>query len=273
MRGGRQSDSRDDGDDRNESDGRDASASRDDRADHAPDRVLDHYALLGVARAANVAEVRRAFRVLALRHHPDRAGPTSTARFQRLAAAYAILSDPAARARYDAEHHSDRSGPGHQRRAGANAAGPIHAPAGTEQGDFEGPGGRIGWRRRRSAAAGSRSLPRVSGSLGALLANGIARRLPSGMIELLLAPDEAAHGGVCSVDAAVQVVCPTCGGSAEPRVLWCRRCEFAGSVLDQVTFALEIPPHVRDGLTFSFATDPSGHSAPLRIRVRTGLSG
>src|SRR5690242_15824041 len=69
-------------------------------------RLVDHYAVLGVARTATAAELRRAFRMLALRHHPDRAGPEATATFQAIAEAYAILSEPIARAAYDARLHA-----------------------------------------------------------------------------------------------------------------------------------------------------------------------
>jgi hypothetical protein len=63
---------------------------------------IDHYALLGVRSDASAREIRRAYRRLARRHHPDlnpRAdGPE---RFAELAQAYSILNDPARRARYD----------------------------------------------------------------------------------------------------------------------------------------------------------------------------
>jgi DnaJ-class molecular chaperone len=61
----------------------------------------DHYAMLGIDARAGDAEVRRAWRRLAVRWHPDRAGATATATFQRIAAAYRVLSDPAARESYD----------------------------------------------------------------------------------------------------------------------------------------------------------------------------
>ena len=50
--------------------------------------VDDHYAVLGVARSAGTDELRRAYRALALRHHPDVAGATATALFQRIVEAY-----------------------------------------------------------------------------------------------------------------------------------------------------------------------------------------
>ena len=61
------------------------------------------YDKLGVPRHATQADVRKAFRELALRHHPDRTGPTSSSHlFAEASAAYDILSCPEARSRYDA---------------------------------------------------------------------------------------------------------------------------------------------------------------------------
>ena len=84
----------------------------------------DYYALLGVDEDASGAALRHAWRRLAQRWHPDHAGPDTTAIFQKLAAAYAVLSDPIARAAYDrrrgttARYASARSG---------EAAGAQHA--------------------------------------------------------------------------------------------------------------------------------------------------
>src|SRR5215831_4358355 len=66
------------------------------------DGKVDLYVLLGVARAATGAEIRRAYRVLALKHHPDRAGAAGAETFARIAEAYRMLSDPTARSAYDA---------------------------------------------------------------------------------------------------------------------------------------------------------------------------
>jgi len=57
------------------------------------------YELLEVAPDASEAEIRKAYRRLALKHHPDRGG--STEKFQELSAAHEILADPAKRQIYD----------------------------------------------------------------------------------------------------------------------------------------------------------------------------
>jgi curved DNA-binding protein CbpA len=77
----------------------------------------DYYQVLGVARDASTPEIRRAYRRLARRHHPDRnPQPESPARFRALADAYATLSDPSRRARYDDTTRPQRSSrPPHRR--------------------------------------------------------------------------------------------------------------------------------------------------------------
>jgi curved DNA-binding protein CbpA len=62
----------------------------------------DYYRVLGVSQDATTPEIRRAYRRLARQHHPDRnPEPDSSQRFRTLAEAYAVLADPARRARYD----------------------------------------------------------------------------------------------------------------------------------------------------------------------------
>jgi curved DNA-binding protein CbpA len=63
---------------------------------------VDPYAELGVSRDASNEEIRRAYRQVARRHHPDvNRDPHGPERFAAAARAYEILNDPAARARYD----------------------------------------------------------------------------------------------------------------------------------------------------------------------------
>jgi molecular chaperone DnaJ len=65
--------------------------------------VPDHYDTLGVARDADAATIKSAYRKLALRYHPDRNNGDGEAeeRFKAINEAYAVLSDPEKRARFD----------------------------------------------------------------------------------------------------------------------------------------------------------------------------
>jgi curved DNA-binding protein CbpA len=66
--------------------------------------VLSHYAILGLHPGASPLEIRRAYRDLSKRYHPDTtvlAPDIATARFQRLNEAYRILSSPERRSVYD----------------------------------------------------------------------------------------------------------------------------------------------------------------------------
>jgi molecular chaperone DnaJ len=236
-------------------------------------RTEDYYAILGVSQQVSAGDLRRAYRLLALRYHPDRAGQGATLQFQRISEAYAVLSDPTSRAAYDGLREAafrSRAAAAHPR-TGARRADGRGVPDGDgEQGVYEGPGGRIGWQRVRRKAAAPR-IDRLSGALTELLERGVARKAHDGVVELLVAPGEAQAGGLAAIDAKVAIPCPTCSGLAERHVLWCRRCEYAGTVTDEVTFCLDIPPGARDGTTFAFDTDPTGSSGPLRLRLRLGV--
>ena len=63
----------------------------------------DYYQILGVTRGASADEIKKAFRGLAMKHHPDRAEDKAAAeaKFKEINEAYAVLSDPKQRKRYD----------------------------------------------------------------------------------------------------------------------------------------------------------------------------
>ena len=135
----------------------------------------DYYALLGIDPRAGRAELRRAWRRLALQWHPDRAGTGATETFQKIQSAYAVLSDPLSRAAYDRRH-------------GARSAAP------------------------RGRTPGVR-LSRLSGPLNGLLACGVAQRTGGDIIELFLNADEAATGGMVTIAMRVPVRCPACAAN------------------------------------------------------------
>jgi curved DNA-binding protein len=66
-------------------------------------KYTDYYAALGVERGASAEEIRKAYRRLAQKHHPDVSKePGAEARFKEIAEAYQTLKDPEKRAAYDA---------------------------------------------------------------------------------------------------------------------------------------------------------------------------
>ena len=84
----------------------------------------DHYAVLRVSPSAQLDEIKKAFRVLALKSHPDKRGGSEEA-FKRVNAAYETLSDPFRRALYDATRplsRADRSQRARAARAAQQAA-------------------------------------------------------------------------------------------------------------------------------------------------------
>jgi curved DNA-binding protein CbpA len=85
----------------------------------------DYYQVLGVSPNATTPEIRRAFRRLAREQHPDRNHHADGAeRFRALADAYAVLNDPAERARYD---RATRPSQAPQIRQTRPARGPVRA--------------------------------------------------------------------------------------------------------------------------------------------------
>ena len=74
----------------------------------------DYYEVLGVRRDADDAALKSAYRKLALAHHPDRNpnDPGASEKFKEASEAYAVLSDPEKRARYDRLGHAGVGGAG-----------------------------------------------------------------------------------------------------------------------------------------------------------------
>lgn len=211
-------------------------------ANAAPD---DHYAVLGLDEDVTDAEVRAAFRRLALQHHPDRAGPASTATFQKMAAAYSVLSDPVRRARYDLWRSA--RGLGRARPTGPERrrpAGPAAAPV--------------------PPRAPGQMIRRLCGPLNALLATGAARRAAPDLVELFLTRAEAAEGGMITVAMRVPVDCPAC--MPEP-VGPCDLCASTRTVEDLFSAWLAVSPGIADGTVLEPSALLKG-MRPVSFRMR-----
>src|SRR3954467_14228117 len=193
----------------------------------------DYYALLGVDPGADAVQLRRVWRRLALRWHPDRAGPAATATFQKLSIAYAVLSDPVARAEYDQTRVKPAAPP---------------APRRPPPDDF---------------------LWRICGSLKTLLARGVARRDEEGVVELFLNRQEAATGGMVAISMRVPVLCLLCRGKNAS----CDRCAGKGAVNQLFSARLGVPPDVADGTLLDPLERLSGMVRPVRFRIRKEPAG
>src|SRR5258707_12041431 len=113
----------------------------------------DFYEILGVRRSASQEEIQQAYRKLARPYHPDvNSDPAAEDRFKDIAEAYAVLSDPQTRRRYDAFGPDFRQVPEdvdpetwRRARAGAGAGAGRAGPGGFGQGGpFGSAGGPFG---------------------------------------------------------------------------------------------------------------------------------
>ena len=69
----------------------------------------DYYEILGVSKSASADEIKKAFRKLAIKHHPDKEGGDE-AKFKEASEAYEVLKDESKRQRYDQFGHAGVGG-------------------------------------------------------------------------------------------------------------------------------------------------------------------
>lgn len=75
--------------------------------------MSDHYQTLGVSRDAGQDQIKKAYRELAFKYHPDRNAGDAGAeeRFKKINEAYSVLGDPAKKSRYDLGGYDDSASP------------------------------------------------------------------------------------------------------------------------------------------------------------------
>ncbi len=131
----------------------------------------DFYAILGVPQDADAAAIKKAYRKLARKHHPDQnAGdPASEQRFKEIGEAHSVLADPEQRREYDAVRQMARGG------ARFTAGGPGGSAGGFDDvfsSMFGGGGGGGGTRVRYSTGGGGGAQPNLEDLLGGMFGGG-----------------------------------------------------------------------------------------------------
>ncbi|MBX3731081.1 MAG: molecular chaperone DnaJ [Verrucomicrobiae bacterium] len=227
------------------------------------------YEVLEVTRTATAEDIKKSYRKLALRYHPDKnAGDTAAEeRFKEVGEAYEVLSDPDKRATYDRHGHA-----AFDRRAGGGAGG-FHDPSEIFRQTFG--GSDLGSIFEQMFGMGG-----DGGDPGGPARGGDLR------YDLEISLEDAVHGVEREITVTKPATCPTCHGSGAEKgskrirclqcagrgqVLvsrgfislrqTCPRCEGAGEVLDKPcracegdgrvdqasTIVLKIPPGVDTG--------------------------
>lgn len=180
----------------------------------------DYYDILGVKKDAAADEIKKAFRRLARKHHPDTGG--SEEKFKELNEAYEVLSDPEKRAQYDqyGQYFGGNVPPG--------AGGPGGWPGGAP-----GPGGQ--WTYNVDLG----DLGDIGDIFGSVFGGGAGRRGSSAKrgrdltYDVTVSFEEAFSGTSTKVDVQRAEKCATCGGtgakSGTGRTT-CPTCKGAGHV-------------------------------------------
>jgi molecular chaperone DnaJ len=218
----------------------------------------DYYQLLNVARNASDDDIKKSFRRLAMKYHPDRNrdNPEAEEQFKKIKEAYEILSDPKKRSAYDQFGHAgvdpSMGGGGF---GGANFSDIF----GDVFGDIFNGGGR----GRGGAQRGSDLRYNLEISLEEAV-SGTEVKIP---VPTLVACDPCAgsgakkgsspvtcptchgHGAVRMQQGffAVQQTCPTCRGSGKQIKDPCPSCRGQGRVQETKTLSVKIPGGVDTG--------------------------
>ena len=182
----------------------------------------DYYDILGVSKSSSPEEIKKAYRKLAIKYHPDKNPDDHSAedKFKEAAEAYEILSNPEKKQRYD--HY------GHAGVGGASGGGGGYGGGGMNMEDIFSQFGDI--------FGGGGGSPFESFFGGQQRGGASGRRVAKGSnlrIKVKLTLEEIAHGAEKKIKVNKQIVCKTCDGSGakdKSSISTCKSCGGSGSV-------------------------------------------
>jgi molecular chaperone DnaJ len=236
----------------------------------------DYYQILGVSRDANKEEIKRAYRRLARKYHPDvNKEPGAEEKFKEINRAYEVLSEPETRARYD---RFGEAGVG----AGAGGAGFDYGDIGgfadifeTIFSGFGGMGGTTGTRRRggpvrgddlrldlklefREAVFGGEKQIRIPHLENCQVCRGTGAKPGTGVktCSTCNGSGQVRRATRTPFGSFAQVsMCPTCNGTGEAIEEKCEACGGAGRKQETKKLKITIPPGVDNGTRLRVANE------------------
>ena len=167
----------------------------------------DYYEVLGVEKTVTAEEIKKTYRKLAVKYHPDKNPGDKTAeeQFKELGEAYEVLCDPQKRAAYDAYGHA-----AFDRRAGGSARGGFHDPFDVFREVF---GGGSIFEDLFGGGRADPSQPQRGGDL---------------RYDMEITFEEAAHGCEKEISVTKPERCETCHGSGAEAGSKSRQCPACG---------------------------------------------
>lgn len=239
----------------------------------------DYYELLGVARNADEQEIKKAFRQLARRLHPDVSEePDAEVRFREVSEAYEVLSNAETRQLYDRYGHAGlRSGGFTPRHFDLGDVGDLFSAF---FGDDLFGGGMRGGAARGADVAAEIQIDLADAAAGAKVSVPVEVAVPCTTCKgdgvqpgtsVSTCPRCGGSGRLQQVARSVfgefvrTSACPQCGGSGRIVEHPCETCNGAGRTLESRTLEVEIPAGIHDGQRIRLSGE--GHAGALGGRA------